>query len=411
MAEPKEKKIKEAKIKEPKPLKKAIWISFSEDQYRKFIDTGLMHHSNKLVNSNAAAGGVRLSGCAPVDLPYVSVSTVVADNINLDFINDAKNNTMYRQIIGVVRNTAEDVYEVVPGDEATWIKDAYAQLSYKALPAQDCRLKRLIMPNEQGEDAVLIPLHSAGLAESIHHQIDRSVNKFVETKMTEDNKEDEGDASLTEAERREQKAKNLQRFAKRPFNHASMMFGGTRPANIGGLNRYVREPLWFSAPQENHQYKEAMSIYYKGVNFISRDLIEAFLDWRDRCQVVLANDSSDATKATIKNSEKMKLREIIDYALSAGESARELIIESQKQIGATENIFYSKDVPDLKKKLINPAERTSAWTSAFCAELAKAIADHKRWRNEEGEWIEIDACIDSREEKRIEKELRAGMLS
>jgi hypothetical protein len=139
----------------------------------RWMDENLFHFSCKTVNSNTAAGGVRLGADQALDLPYVSARTLLSEgrSIGLDYlVNAGSDATVFkrvRQSIGeidpndidgpVFRQAVSEKYQVLSG-----------QHRERGLDSVSPRLRQLLIPvHGQARYVALTPLGSAGLCETV----------------------------------------------------------------------------------------------------------------------------------------------------------------------------------------------------------------------------------------------------
>lgn len=359
-------------------IKKEPWVAFGHDDYRDAVKD-LVHFSAKAVNSNSTAGGVRLDDSCLVDLPYVSVSTYGPSKVLLDYqVMDTKKSQVIKQMNAVMKGTAQSRFDGVTQQEEDMIKDIYRSVSMsEMIGTPDCRLKQIIMPDEDGNDTRLTPLHSAGLSDALLAAIDSEANSRMEAV--------EGD--------------DAKKRISRAIRYAKMPFGGGNPQNIGGLIRSMQKPLMFVPPTEDFEMKRVFSIFHKGVDYVSKKCIEEYLDWRDVPQQV-----DDEYRTT----EQAMIQKIVAVALKRGKQAFEALSDHQKHLG---DELLSNEVKPVERGLIISAERNAEWRNAFAMELGNEIANYKRQRTVNGRTMNVDSAIGSDEKMRLVSMISKGVLA
>lgn len=363
-----------AKDKKAKQDKKEVWESFSEENYQSAIEN-LVHFSTKAVNSNAAFGGIRLSGSQALDLPYVAISTFAPQKVHLDYMkNVGKTSKIFKQSHAVMTGTANDRFDNVPNDEECFIRDAYAGLlAMQKVGSVDCRLKQLIMPDEAGNDSQLTPLHSSGFCDALSSAIE------VET--------DARKSLISESD--EKKKEWTEKRVEKVIRYAKMPFGGANPQNIGGLIRRMQKPLFFMPPVEDMDMKRLFSIFHNGIEYVSNKRIEEYLDWRDQQSRV-----DDKYRTT----EEGMIQALVNVALHRGRQAHEFLLENQEKLGDS---LLSNEVGLVGRGVILTKERDAAWRNAFAFELAEKITKYSRKRVINGRQESVDSGIGSDEKMRL----------
>ena len=175
MAKKKVVQKKGAVKKKKQPPKKKAWKTIDHKVYDDVIDH-LVHFSSRPVNTNAQAVGVRLAG-SPIDLPYLSVSTIGPDKVETDYIrNSGTEASPFKQIRAIRRNQVDDFDEPAQAD-VTHVRKKLKATQNKGIEYQtevlDPRLRQLLWPVEEGGYVSLTPLPSAGLSTLIAERTTR----------------------------------------------------------------------------------------------------------------------------------------------------------------------------------------------------------------------------------------------
>lgn len=369
---------KPAKAEKIKKEKKEPWVAFCHDDYRDAVKD-LVHFSAKAVNSNSTAGGVRLDDSCLVNLPYVSIRTYGPSKVLLDYqVMDTKKSQVIKQMTAVMKGTAQSRFENVTQQDEDMITGIYRSVAMaEMIGVPDCRLKQVIMPDEDGNDTRLTPLHSAGLSDALLAAIDSEANSRMGAVQGDDAK----------------------KRISRAIRYAKMPFGGGNPQNVGGLIRSMQRPLIFKLPQEDFEMKRVFSIFHKGVDYVSKRYIEEYLDWRD---------SQKKVDDEYRSVEQDMIQRIVAVALKRGKQAFEVLTDNREQIGKE---LLSNEVNLVKRGLIISAERNAEWRNAFAMELGNAIANYKRQRTVNGRTMNVDSAIGSDEKMRLVSMISKGVLA
>jgi len=387
-------------IKEEKEQKAKTWVPFSQALYES-VGRELVHFSTKAVNSNAEPGGVRL-GHGRVHLPYVAVSTCRPDAVRLDYMKNVGSiATVAKQINAVLDGTAYGAFDSVPDADVAFILNMMSNLEPACLIGEiDHHLKQVIMPDDDGNDTCLTPLHSPGFSMLINrHEADLlgEINALAQQKH-ELEKEKQGDS---------EEAKPEPKLKKKLFSRARLNYGGANPQNIGGLVREMQRSLFFQAPREDKAVKKTLSIHYKGIHYAPLKLIDDYLDWQD--------DAADKKSTlALRETELGHLRHITAAALCKGQFAREHLIAHQDVLPADadgEPVLLDDGIGLVQAGLIMPARRGKEWREAFSDGLAHAIVNRKRIRKCDGIFREVASRLTAKDKMRIQAVISREVLS
>jgi hypothetical protein len=255
------------------------WEALPDEAFTESWEEGV-HFSFRYVNSQFG-GGVRLAAAAPLDLPYLCVQTIGAQNVEIDYCSS--HNAM-RQIKAIELGKLEETYHGAPSTSIAHIEWLLAQdLTHAEVRCDELpiRLRQIIVQKASGEDIVLTPLSSAGLFKTI---LDRLYPRKDE--QQEDAEEDVESVSPNALQSEEMKAP-----AKRGVRRSFLNIGGSNRVNVGLMHLVsaVRRPVWFSAPRENNEIRRAYALYFQGVNLrVSGVALRDFAAWRRHVSLSVA---------------------------------------------------------------------------------------------------------------------------
>jgi hypothetical protein len=352
-----------------------------------------VHFSTKAVNSNAEPGGVRL-GHDRIDLPYVALSTCKPDAVRLDYMKNVGSiATVTKQINAVLDGSAYGAFDSVPDAEVAFILDMMPNLEPACLIGEiDPHLKQVIMPDVDGNDTCLTPLHSPGFSMLINrHEADllNEINALALQKYE------------SEEEKPEPKLK------KKLFSRARLNYGGANPQNIGGLVREMQRPLFFQPPREDRESKKTLSIHHKGIQYVPVKLIDDYLDWQDET-------ADKKSTLALREAELEYLQRITAAALSRGQYAYEYLVDHQGVLPTNEDdepILLDDGVGLVQTALILSSRRGKEWREAFSYELAHTIVNRKRIRECDGTFREVASRLNAKDKMRIQAIISREVLS
>jgi len=237
-----------------------------------WILDNLVHFSNKLTNSNAPGGGIRLSGIQALDLPYVSARTHLHDInrkatgalIELDYV---KPTNIRMKDVRVCLGE-----EVINPPELDLAKDQMSEVAGVYLDAASgrhpckvadpkaqtlSRLKQILLPLPEDEAYLAVsPLSAAGMA--------KLLNDTYAARFDQSEQGDNGKGLIPRVR--------------------SFPYGGDKPQNVGSrVNEGLSRPFVFDrVPRENDDLKYAHRLFYRGLTLrLPKALImdyKSFLD-------------------------------------------------------------------------------------------------------------------------------------
>lgn len=342
---------------EPKEDKKKQWLSLGKEAYLSAYHK-MVHFSAKAVNSNASAAGVRIVDLA--DLPYISVSSVGPASVPLDYFNGANTAAASNQINSVVLENLMDRFKEINEDEVCFIKQMSTSYDFADLAGEiDCHLKQIIMPDEEGNDLCLTPLHSSGLSRLIND---------TERRIAQEN--DDKKFSL--------------------FRHAGMNYGGSNTQNIGGLANELKKPLFFGAPEEDMDIRKSLAIHYKGFSYMPAAQVDDYLDWFDEAC------TPDKSKTMLQKLEEERLLKMIVRS-TFQEADRQFAYLTKNKANFPGEQLLSSDLNRVFHGLVFDEERNNNWFIDFGNAVASYIKNKKRKKTIEGKQVLIDAIISNQD--------------
>jgi len=293
-----------------------------------WILENLVHFSNKITNSNAPGGGVRLAAAQALNLPYVSARTHLHDLstqktgalIELDYVKPT--NIRMKEVrvcLGEEVNGAPELdMSAVQMSQAAGVYLDAAAGQYPRRIADEkspplSRLKQVLLPVGDGEAYITAtPLNSAGMAKLLN---DCHANRYtrleqlksqveaVDRAIKDSASEAEGGNASALLERRAEllKAQAAIRFIPRV---RAFPYGGDKPQNVGSrVNEGLSRPFVFDqVPRENHDLKYAYRLLHRGLTLtLPKALIadyKAFLD-----KVSQTHEDAQVWRASIRTTE------------------------------------------------------------------------------------------------------------
>lgn len=284
------------KITDDKQVTEPEWKALPHDEYERTAPR-LVHFSMKTVDSNASAGGIRLSPESQLDLPYVSARTMLAENKypDVDYpANAGKTATVVKQIRMVLEGSTAEIPENDAEAIRAIMEKTRSSCSEIGTDHVDCHLRQILVPNDtvDGGYVALTPLTAAGVC--------RALNRAV-TMHNDGIDVDNG---------------------KRRIQRARLGIGGSNPQNVGSLVREMQRPIIVNAPKEKNRLRNALRIYYRGpdVDFRRgrlRHSLDIYAEFRDMTRV----NGGVVTTMEAREQEEILLRQIGQEVLRVGHDA------------------------------------------------------------------------------------------
>lgn len=330
-----------------KKSKGEVFKTFSEAEYQQVMQE-LVHYSAKSINSNAFAVGVRLGQDDAWNGKYVAVSTLLAQsNLVVDYQKNAGNiATILKQIAAVCYDENGEIFEEIPPEQAEMIKAlqqrVLRQFYFSKQTRVPIRLRQIIVQNQAGEDIVLTPLQSA------------SFSKLLQEKLRAED-----------------------RFRLRGF----LDLGGSNKQNVGRYVRDMTRPLFFQAPQEDSQLRQALAIYYRGISLRpSRKLLTEYYQWR--APLVKALGGAMPSDLTLRETEREKIQGIIQIIMERAQTAQKLLKTHQDAL--PDQALTSTSLEPLQRALLDENQRYANWTRDVAKAIHQEILNSEIWV--QGHW-------------------------
>lgn len=343
----------------------AVWEHFSPLEYQEAV-CQLVHMSAKTVNSNATAGGVRLTNEHALPLPYVSASTLLASgiSISLDYLANAGKTARIAKQVRAIKMQDDFASQANPIERETVLQalEALATIPFETgFQTVDHRVRQLLLPIDlHGSDYVSItPITPSGLCDLLFHRTTGLVTKHREA--VKEQKEQDGPKE------------------KRALRQAHMNLGGSNPQNVGGLVRTMQRPLLMDAPVARPSLRAALSIYHKGIpiQFTSRDLHEY-----KSLLLSSVRDGRMTTSPNLRGREVAHVRRLCEQIFVRGADALDMLVLCEKELPhehlltdeVTESYeLVSRAVDPVVRGLIDPRLREKDWPHGFATRLVAAI--------------------------------------
>lgn len=331
---------------------KAEWSSLGADQYRSTAAT-LVHFSTKTVNSNARAGGVRLTPLDTLNLPYVAARTALAAgrSLALDYTaNSGKTATVVKQMRAVAKGDIESA----PAAEVALIQELLEVCGRTGasvgLEPVDPRLRQVLIPKPDapGGYVSLTPLTAGGICEQLI-----------------------GRGGLVEGHETARKAEETK--TRLSLKRANLGVGGANPQNVGALVRSMQRPLLAPAPRARGGIRVAFSIYYRGIRLPPlRPFALSLRELREKN----SDDGIARSDVRLRESQATILRALMQAVLAAGDAALQLLLDNEDVLPQDHRLgdglgheLVSRNVRAEIRGLIDPRLRESDWAG----ELAQLV--------------------------------------
>jgi hypothetical protein len=333
------------------------WIEFPPAAYSEAIGK-LVHHSFKTVNTNAAAGGVRIDRDQALVLPYVSARTLLPSvDIRMDRWEGAARAKIYGQIDEVDAGRTDGI----PSSDLESIRQEMEQARQtRYIIGGDHlspRLRQILLPKGDGYVAIS-PIAAAGVSLVLRQELRRH-----------------HDAVMAERDTVKEPDQRVLRFV----NTANFPIGGSNSQNAGGLIFNMQGPLVGQAPSLESSLREALSLFHKGFPRppVSTVLMREYRAWRHSVK------GDTARNMDTRVQHQQFLARFAQAALVAGRRAR-LTLETWANHLPDYNpeapVLVSREVKGWSRGLIDPALRSRQWSAEMASVLARAIA---AWKSQE----------------------------
>ncbi len=337
------------------------WKVFPLSAYLGLIKD-MAHFSVKSVNSNAEAGGIRLTSAAGLQRPYLSVRTLIGagQTVSLDYLKNAGTTaTLTKQLRAAMVGKA-------PPEEGPALCNAYRQALDKpmqtGLDQVSPRLRQILLPRPDAPNGYLAvtPLSAAGTA-SLTSRWVRDHNAA-------------------------RKAGTKDKATHRRIRTATLGFGGSNPQNVGSLIRDLQTLIVAEGPTESPYLRAALALHYKGPELrMPPQAVAAYTVWR--AEVMAAHQGQMPTDLPHREAERKTIQAVAQAVMASVEKQCSVLIRHEDRLPWCEQpdgerSLFARDVPAWRKGLLEPGWRHSDWARETGRHLAAAVLHH---RNAQGE--------------------------
>ncbi len=331
------------------------WKTYQPEEYEQTARQ-LVHFNAKTSNSNAALVGIRLAKESAVDLPYLSLRTLLADGVALplDYAEGgAAIAGIVKQMYQILDNAPEAGAASLSEKEAVCAGTKVAESTAYSIgtEAVDHRLRQVLVPKEDAPEGyvAMTPLTSGGLCSLLFDSETGLVPRHNAT--VKDNPEGQ----------------------QKKLRQAQFGIGGSNPQNIGRLVRTMQRPLMIGAPQSSSTVKDAFALYYKGITIDVhrpgpfREMVVNYARFREN---VLLNPDQSGTNMRSREQEERLIAKIAQGILAWGEDVHGLLVQyadvlpQDAPIPDTEPVQYAlvaSNVPSVIQGLLDPRLRDKDW--------------------------------------------------
>lgn len=348
------------KKKAPKVPKETPWKSFSNTDKKAIHE--FSHFTSKVINSNTAPFGIRLSSEDKIDLPYVAVRTMDPNMVPVDYFHGGQTMKAFRQFSWAKRKASgaegKDLFSGATPEDLEYIDKALEEMSKRFESKSSfvgLRLRQIIVQNEKGEDIALTPVPSPGFSEILRSRLEeeRSLHGKAEGR-------DKGEVMYDR---------------RRGF----VGIGGANTQNVGGYVSSMQSPLFFSPPKEDKGIRAFYAVVasrsaegYKRYFRLSSAILLEFYKWREN----LLNAHRGIMPGDLDTREAERgfiARLIMDL--------EERSLKALRVVGGMDEEKYADDIDRLMKDpWLNPSIRDNDWVKTEADRIHREIL-HARFFN------------------------------
>lgn len=341
-----------------------------------------VHHSLKIVNSNIKGGGIRLATSSKLDLPYISVRTLLSENICTPVTyhtNSGKSATLFKVVNALQLNEdlaeADDEFKQNVSALKPQLKTAFEQPFSSGLEIVDIRMRQLLIPKD-GAYVSLSPLSAAGVNLLMNIEVDALKEK-------------------RKAEAKDSKLRNIQM--------AVFGIGGSNAQNAGTppLIRAMQRPIVLDSPKKSNDSHAGFQFFYKGFEY---EISNAYLNYGTYAELIhdsknhvkqrkLAEDlgfdqkgiHSPFSSMATRDAELATIKKIVVDVLEQGRMIFNTLKKLESQLPSQSKLprqsFWSyPNVPFITQGLINQElQKLEHWQLDFANDLAIKIINHQYW--------------------------------
>ncbi|MFM2056636.1 MAG: hypothetical protein RLY71_1021 [Pseudomonadota bacterium] len=333
------------------------WKAFPLSAYQE-LTRQMAHFSMKAVNSNAEAGGIRLTAAAALHgRPYLSVRTLLGAGqpVAIDYLkNVGSTATLTKQLRAALAGKA-------PPDEGPAICAAYEQALQKPLQTGtdqlSPRLRQILLPsaNAPGGYLAVTPLSAAGTA-SLTSQWVREHNEAYKAGLKD-------------------------KATHRRIRTATLGFGGSNPQNVGALIRDLQTLIVVEGPTESPGLRAALALHYQGPELrLPAQAVAAYAEWRR--QALAACHGEMPTDLPHRETERGLIQDLMRAVLAAVARQCSVLRQHADRLPVTlqpdgEPSLFAPGVPAWRKGLLETGWRGADWAGVTADQLAAAVLHHR----------------------------------
>lgn len=352
------------------------WKSYPPETYRQEAKR-LVHFNSKTVNSNASLVGIRLGTDAAVDLPYISLRTLLGSGLSfpLDYAEGGAGKAGIVKQINWVLADSPDAKDAGAEEKAAIIAGiAAANASGYSTGTEyvDHRLRQVLVPKKDAPEGYvsMTPITASSICPLFFAKEHGLVPQHNEA------------AKAAEG-------------SMRKLRQAQFGIGGSNPQNIGSFVRSImQQPLMVAAPGVSTSVRDAFSLYYKGMPLdthapgVFRQAVQQYAHFRE----AMLNPHVDDAAITLREREQEEafMAAIARGVLDMAAEARELLTRHVHLL-PEEDMLQELDPPRyaLVSPRVQPAElrglldpplraRCENWPRSMARlVVAKMLAPHK----------------------------------
>ncbi|SCM70927.1 hypothetical protein [Desulfovibrio sp. 86] len=292
--------------------------TFSTKKYQEEIKR-LVHFTAKVVNSNATAAGVRLGPEDALDMPYVSLRTLLGSGLSFP-LDYAEGGASKAGIVKHIRWVLADAPEAegVGTEEkkaiVAGIAAANASGFRTGMEYVDHRLRQLLIPKKgaAGGYVSMTPMTAGSICPLFFDHEQGLVPLHNKTAR----EEPEG--------------------TRRKLRQARFGIGGSKPLNVGYLASHMQRPLMVSVPDASIPIRQAFALYYQGLSLDVhapgpfREAVQRYAAFRE--EVLQAG--SDESTVTLR--ERAREEELVAAIACA---VLNMAVEAQKLLAQHEHLL------------------------------------------------------------------------
>ncbi len=285
------------------------WKPYPPQKYREETES-LVHFTAKVVNSNAIPVGVRLGPDDALDMPYVSLRTLLGSGLSfpLDYAKGGAGKAGIVKQINWVLAEAPKAKDAGADEKKAIVEGiAAANASGYSIGTDfvDHRLRQLLIPkkNAPGGYVSMTPITASSICPLFfdHEQ------GLVPLHNNAAREEPDG--------------------PRRKLRQAQFGIGGSNPQNVGSLVRSMQRPLMVSAPGASASTREAFALYHKGLSLDVhapgpfRDAVQMYAAFRDEALQAEPDESTITLREREREEELVAAigRAVLDMAAEAQE--------------------------------------------------------------------------------------------